>query len=544
MDKNYISSGRYNGERRDSRKKVARKHRRTDVNCILIAAVFFFILVFANLFNFNRPEESVVEKRKLAPFPEFSFANLFSGDFTSGINAHFSDTFVFREPLVSFSKSLDTLLGYSSKIGGDNTFAVINTKGNKDEGGSSDDISKKLDNLTTENQETKPKDTEPRGEGIILSRDSVKLSVGSTAKIIAENEGITVNWSVNGTCFEIIDKTGNEVNIKALEEGTGIIICSDGINTAQCPIEVSKVGVGVDKGDTADFMTNGLFIYGDAVYTQCWYIEANSDNYMRTASYYKSLYPSATVSVCISPTSAIKIDNEAILSQMSDQGFIFGRLKEIAGNYDINFVDTFDIMYSHRDDYIFFKSDHHWTQLGAYYAYRAFIDSIGLVPAELTDFNKEILTESYSGSMYDYTKDDRVKEFKDTVEAYISKKSYTVNVTDRSGNVTEYDFAIMKSSPSYSAFLIGDNPYTVINVPGNDQSKSVLILKDSYGNALVPFLIENFGNIYVVDTRYSDMNIRDWFKDGDLSDILFINNLEAANSPAWTEMYLAACGAY
>ena len=100
----------------------------------------------------------------------------------------------------------------------------------------------------------------------------------------------------------------------------------------------------------------------------------------------------------------------------------------------------------------------------------------------------------------------------------------------------------MTWSETYSAFLCGDNPYTVINVPENPQDRNILVLKDSYGNAMVPFLAENYGNIIVVDTRYTSMNVCEMLADYDLTDILFINNLEAANSPAWTDMYLRAVG--
>jgi hypothetical protein len=288
-------------------------------------------------------------------------------------------------------------------------------------------------------------------------------------------------------------------------------------------------------------MTNGLFIYGDAVYTKPWYLENYASEYGDTLAYYKKIFPNARVSACVIPTSAIRIDNEEIKGKLPDQAEIFTRLDELIGT-KVNFVNTYAEMYNNRDEYIYFKSDHHWTQRGAYYAYKAFVESVGLEAAEHGDFNIKTLTDSYSGSLYEYTKDERVKAFKDTVEAFMSKKKLTMTVTDRSGEVTVYDTAIMESSKTYSAFLCGDNPYTVINVPENPQDRNILVIKDSYGNAFVPFLAENYGNIMVVDTRYTTMNVNETFADYDLTDILFINNLEAANSPAWAKMYLRAAG--
>ncbi|MGM9624822.1 MAG: DHHW family protein [Eubacteriales bacterium] len=88
----------------------------------------------------------------------------------------------------------------------------------------------------------------------------------------------------------------------------------------------------------------------------------------------------------------------------------------------------------------------------------------------------------------------------------------------------------------------GDNPYTVINVPDNPQDRNVLVLKDSFGNALVPYLCEHYGNIFVVDLRYLKENLYDLFKDAGLTDILFVNNVQAANTSAWYRMYLKAVG--
>ena len=100
----------------------------------------------------------------------------------------------------------------------------------------------------------------------------------------------------------------------------------------------------------------------------------------------------------------------------------------------------------------------------------------------------------------------------------------------------------LENAPHAIVFVPSDNPYTVINVPENPQDRNILVLKDSYGNAFVPFLVENYGNIMVVDTRYTTMNVKETFADYDLTDILFVNNLEAANSPAWSKMYLRAIG--
>ena len=540
---------------REKRERMM-KRRRTDVICIIFCAVILFTVSFVNIFQFNRPTESEVEKRKLAEFPKFSFSSLVSGEFTEGINSFFADTFIGRDKIVTLSKKLDTLRGFDYNLG-DGSFVILNNGGTSASSDTSD-IGNRLDSLlsgeatgTSEPQESSDVPEEPVNEGLKLSKSQLTLTAGSGAVLAAESSDEEVfTWSVSDESVVSLSADGATANIKAIAEGSTVVTCTAGESSASCSIKVEPISTGgVDNGDTADFMTNGLFIYGDAVYTQCWYIPDNVQTYAKVAAYYKKLFPDARVNVCIIPTSAIKIDNEEIKSRLADQEAIFNSMEEIMsdpailGGQEINFINTYYEMYAHRDEYIYFKSDHHWTQRGAYYAYKAFVESVGLEATPVDGFDIEILTEDYSGSMYEYTKDERVKSFKDTVEAFMTKKKLTMTVTDRSGATNTYSEAIMTWSETYSAFLCGDNPYTVINVPENPQDRNILVLKDSYGNAMVPFLAENYGNIIVVDTRYTSMNVCEMLADYDLTDILFINNLEAANSPAWTDMYLKAVGA-
>ena len=533
-----------------AKRERLRRWRKTDVRCILICAAVLFLISLVNIFQFNRPTESEVEKRKLAEFPEFSFTSLMSGDFFEGINSFFADTFVGRDNIVTLSKKLDSLRGYDYNVG-DGSFVILDN-GSSSAGKDTSADGDFLDSLLTDKPEdtTEPEETVPT-EGIKLSRTQLTLTAGTGAAIAAEIPGNgEASWSVSDENIIAIEVDGNSVKVKGLAAGSATLKCTYGDMSAVCEVNVEAIEAGgVDNGDTADFMTNGLFIYGDAVYTQCWYIPENVQNYAKVAAYYKKLFPDARVNVCIIPTSAIKIDNEEIKSQLADQEQIFADMDKIMnddailGGQKINFVNPYGEMYANRDEYIYFRSDHHWTQRGAYYAYKAFVESVGLEATPVDGFDIEVLTEDYSGSMYEYTKDERVKSFKDKIEAFMTKKKLTMTITDRSGETATYSEAIMTWSKTYSAFLCGDNPYTVINVPENPQDRNILVLKDSYGNAFVPFLAENYGNIIVVDTRYTSMNVYEMFKDYDLTDILFINNLEAANSPAWTNMYLKAVGA-
>ena len=388
-------------------------------------------------------------------------------------------------------------------------------------------------------------------EQITLSRTTLQLTIGSGSVVYAtvktnNGQGASVRWSVSdGSVASIAKNPGGGIDIKGLKEGTCTVTCrTDNDVVGECKVTVSAVtGVGANNDDaTADFLTDGMFLYGDAVYTPAYFSEKYAGYYLQTAAYYKSLFgEDTTVSVVVAPVSAMVIDNESVKARIPDQGKIMDDMAALA-DPSVNFVDTYSEMYAHRNEYLFFKSDHHWTARGAYYAYRAFAESRGLTPTALDDFDYKIINDSYHGSMYSFTGDARVKNFTDTIEAFVTRKKVTMTITGQNGATYRYDSPVVESNHTYVTFIAGDNPYTVINVPENPQGKNVLVLKDSFGNAFVPFLCEHFGNIIVVDTRYTTMNVYEQLKDYGLTDIVFVNNVQAANSYAWSKKYLAAVG--
>ena len=405
----------------------------------------------------------------------------------------------------------------------------------------------------TEPPETEPEETAPpvNVTAIHLSKTSLNLTVGSGSVVYATVDsdspnGATVSWSISDQNVASISlNPSGGIDVKAVGTGTCTLTCSfDDRIRETCEIKVTEINTVVSNpgAGNADFLLNGMFIYGDAVYTQGFFSQTGAELYAKTALYYKQLFGNdVNVSVVVAPVSSVVVDNPEITAKIPDQKGIFDKMEALMDD-SINFVDVYSEIYDHRDEYLYFKSDHHWTQRGAYYAYRAFAESVGLEPADLDDFDYGIRNEAYSGSMYAYTYDARVKNFVDIIEAFYPRKELTMTITTTAGSTLTYNSCIVDTNKTYVTFIAGDNPYTVINVPDNPQDKNVLVLKDSFGNAFIPFLCEHFGNIMVVDVRHSNFNIHDLLGDYGLTDIIFMNNVQAANSAQWANMYLAAVG--
>jgi len=402
----------------------------------------------------------------------------------------------------------------------------------------------------TPSDETDPPEIVNAVTAIHLSKSTIKLTVGTGATISATQETTTgegekVQWSISDSSVAQISlKAKGVLDIKALSAGRAVITCSwKGKVKATCEVIVSEVTVAPPQTDEKlDHLPNGMFIYGDAVYTQGYFSQNAATSYAQTALYYKRLFgDNVRVSTVVIPVSSMVIDNPEVTSGISDQKVVLDKMEAVT-DPAVNFVNVYNEMYAHRDEYLYFKSDHHWTQRGAYYAYKAFAESIGLKPTPLTDFNFSIINDHYNGSLYGYTHDERVKSFIDVIEAFTPKKNYTMTVTSSKGTTTTTDSVLSRWNSTYASFIHGDNPYTVINVPENPQDKNVLVLKDSFGNAFVPFLCEHYGNIFVVDVRHSSFNIYEQLSESGITDIIFINNVQQANTASWSKMYLKAVG--
>lgn len=333
---------------------------------------------------------------------------------------------------------------------------------------------------------------------------------------------------------------GSDVSAPA-DQGTAVPENAD--PAPELSPEASPVEPAVPAGEPdsdADFYPDGLFIYGDAFYSQAYYSETNSRWFAKTALYYSQLF-GTQVSVVIAPLSSMVIHSQKLASVIPDQKVMMDDMRALT-DPAVNFVNTYDVLAAHDTEYLFYRTDHHWTQRGAYYAYAEFAKSVGLTPTPMEDLTYVVRNDDYHGSMYQFTMDDRAKTFSDQVEAWYPTKAHSMVTVTPAGETITYDSSIVSVNNTYVTFIAGDNKYTVITVPDNPRDMTCLVLKDSFGNAFVPFLCEHYGTIVVVDPRFADENIYEKYAGMNFRDIIFVNNIENANSYVWSKLYMAAVG--
>lgn len=210
-------------------------------------------------------------------------------------------------------------------------------------------------------------------------------------------------------------------------------------------------------------------------------------------------------------------------------------IENVYNNLDANIkkVWAIDEIRKHREEYIYFNTDHHWTSLGAYYAYKAFCETAGLIPVSLDTVRSKV-KPSFLGSLYRLTRDPKLKENPDSVRYYLFKDSVRFYIGS-SNSLTYWAKSKMygegaSGTNSYSVFLQGDLPIVKMETE-HKNGRRIVVVKESYGNAFAPFLINNYEKVVVVDQRYYAGDFVKMLKTEGINELLFINNIFAAHTP-------------
>ncbi|WP_242976056.1 DHHW family protein [Desulfosporosinus sp. FKB] len=191
----------------------------------------------------------------------------------------------------------------------------------------------------------------------------------------------------------------------------------------------------------------------------------------------------------------------------------------------IKFVDVSDTLNSKKNDYIFYRTDHHWTSKGAYYAYQELSKYMGFKAHDESYYNIKDVTDDFSGSLSSKSGYQFLKP--DSIELYIPKdeKSYTVDYVDLNKVTnTIYDMKSLQTKDKYNVFFGGNYGLVKITtgVPGG---KKLLIVKDSFANSLIPFLMSHYSEIYVVDPRYYEDDLSKLVTTNKINDLLILYNV-------------------
>ena len=225
--------------------------------------------------------------------------------------------------------------------------------------------------------------------------------------------------------------------------------------------------------------------------------------------------PDFNIRLMIAPTApSVMTDNVKDGSPVNNAAAVIGQVKELAGNENV--IDVTEALKAHNDEYIYYRTDHHWTTLGAYYAYADYMQSIGREPQNINSF-EFIEVEDFLGTHYSKSKNFNVET--DTL-SYIKNDSL-IDIMGTADSI--YDYSKFETRDKYAAFLRGNNAYS--SIKGNGEGK-ILVIKDSYANCFVPFLTEDFAQIDVLDMRFYMQNVSLLMEEQQYDEVLVLYNSE------------------
>ena len=214
-------------------------------------------------------------------------------------------------------------------------------------------------------------------------------------------------------------------------------------------------------------------------------------------------------------------------------------------NKEVHTVDVYSALMAHKDEYIYFRADHHWTATGAYYAYEAYCKKAGITPTPLSSYEK-LSFGGFLGTLYSKTgQPAAMGNNPDTVEAYVPMGTNDEYIYDENGgDRTRYRGGVVRkdtdsfyaaAASKYNCFLMGDHPLIEIhneNISADRKGTTVLLVKESFGNAFAPFLVDSYEYVYVVDYRYYNGTLSELVTSKGVDDVIFLNNVVAATGSA------------
>ena len=281
------------------------------------------------------------------------------------------------------------------------------------------------------------------------------------------------------------------------------------------------------------YLSSGVYIWQNKAFELFYGSTDAAAAYAQAISGYQQLLPGTTVYNMVVPNHSefglperIR-DDMGCTSQRENLSDVFANYTE--GSQVIP-VDIYDALDYHKDQYLYFNTDTHWAPLGAYYAYTAFCEAADQTAAPLSDFTVSTV-EDFTGYLYVATGESCLAENPDHIDLYEPGFDYTIELSYDGVSFTELSgMYAPDEGMGYSMVLWGDNPLVRITNHDDASGRKLLLVKDSYGNAIAPFLAANYSEVHVADFRSFPGKLPAYCQENGITDVLFFNNVMSANT--------------
>lgn len=251
--------------------------------------------------------------------------------------------------------------------------------------------------------------------------------------------------------------------------------------------------------------------------------ERNAESLAEFVKKQKERFAPEHLQVLLVPTaSQVLTAKLPLFASPYDQRVYLDRISELLP--DGYLLDTEPVLSEHAEEYVYYRTDHHWTALGAFYAYQEWCERTGLTPYAKEDFEVEEATEEFYGTL-DSKVNTKVKP--DSMVLYHLKEGRDYMLTyDRSDDVrdTLYDYSALETKDKYRVYLGGN--YGEVDIRTSLRNgKTLLVVKDSFAHSFVPLAANHYERVLMVDLRYFNMALDSYIEENDVTDVLVLYNL-------------------
>ena len=189
-------------------------------------------------------------------------------------------------------------------------------------------------------------------------------------------------------------------------------------------------------------------------------------------------------------------------------------------------VDFQSALAAHAGEPIFYRTDHHWTTLGAFYGANALLEALGKEPLKEDSFTPETASDSFNGTLYSQSGIHWLTP--DTMEFWVAEEGLSVTSwrTGKGEPAALYDRTYLEKKDKYSAFLGGNQPLCVIKNENVADGSKLLLVRDSYSDALAPFLAQRFSEVHLLDLRYYRAPVSAYAAENGIGDIAVVYSVQ------------------
>ena len=254
--------------------------------------------------------------------------------------------------------------------------------------------------------------------------------------------------------------------------------------------------------------------------------QANTQRILQLAQ----AFPQLPVNVVLAPNSAAIYPNKLPpFAPIHDQLALLKRIsEELTGA--VNFIPVHDKLALHRDEYIYFKTDHHWTMRGAFHAYQEMAETLGFQAYSYESFKTETITTDFWGTYFSRANNRRLDS--DYIEVFTPKFEVNYQLTLFGSDEVHQSLYFpqhLATRDKYAYFLNSNSPLAVIRSDIDSQQK-LIVFKDSYAHNLLPFLANHYKEIHVIDLRFFNTSLTDYIEEHQFHQALLLFNMASFSS--------------